>query len=491
MSGADNDLQEVRFGLAANADGLALSLLGEPTSRTGAEWRWGRNGSFSMVMRGRKRGLWHDHEAGAGGDLLALIQRDRGGDFPAALDYARAFLRMPQAERPRPKAAATAKAAEDEDDLARIARARRYAAEGVPIAGTVAETYLIERRAIPKPAEGWPDAVRFHPGRRALLVLATDAGGAVQAVQFVHLTAEGTKRPEEPGRPPTKQNHGVFAGAVVRLPGAGGNLLLAEGLQPGTEAWTNAMRDQSQTENDARLGVVAAGGQEASRDYQQSLSARQQGINEELSRRSTPLNETSALLTGSQVQSPTFQNTPQTQVAPTDLTSGVYSVFNAQNQNYQTGLQGLYGLGSAVLGNASQAAAKAAGSDRRMKRDIQRVGTWHNGLPLYTSRVATKRISASWRMRWRRFTPRPSLRDRRASITSTTPSPRPRAGRTAAAVALYAAAGGAWALVLGAELSGAPPLAGQHGRGRVAGRHQSGGQRGPQHSNQVVDRLGA
>jgi putative DNA primase/helicase len=189
VSTSTDELQEVRAGLAANADELALSLLGQPTSRTRDEWRWGQHGSLSMVMRGGKRGLWHDHEAGEGGDLLALIQRDRGGTFPTALDYARVYLRMPQTERPKPSPRARPAQAQD-DSAAQIAWARRLWGERRPIVGTAAEVYLVEHRAITAPG-AWPDALAYHPGRNALIVAATDDAGVVHAVQLVHLTVDG------------------------------------------------------------------------------------------------------------------------------------------------------------------------------------------------------------------------------------------------------------------------------------------------------------
>jgi hypothetical protein len=45
-----------------------------------------------------------------------------------------------------------------------------------------------------------------------------------------------------------------------------------QGLAPGSEAWTNAMRDASQAENDARLGVTAQGLQEQQGLYGMALS---------------------------------------------------------------------------------------------------------------------------------------------------------------------------------------------------------------------------
>lgn len=135
------------------------------------------------------------------------------------------------------------------------------------------------------------------------------------------------------------------------------NRLRNQGLSPGGEAWGEAMRDANMAENDARLAIIAAGGNEQQRDFGQSMASRQQGIQEILSQRSVPLNEAAALLSGEQVQAPTFVNVPQTNVAPTDYMqavglqqAGMNNAFNARNQMNQAQLSGLYGLGSAALG---------------------------------------------------------------------------------------------------------------------------------------------
>jgi hypothetical protein len=94
------------------------------------------------------------------------------------------------------------------------------------------------------------------------------------------------------------------------------------------------------------------------------LSGRGQAINEILTERASPLNEAAALLTGQQVQAPSFVNTPQTSVAPTDYMqaeamrqASLNNAFNAKNQNYNTQISGMYSLGSAALGGVGRYAA--------------------------------------------------------------------------------------------------------------------------------------
>jgi putative DNA primase/helicase len=161
-SPATADLDEIRAGLAAGIEALSLDLLGEPTAKGRSEWRWGRRGSLSVVVRGPKHGLWHDHERGEGGDALSWTRRFLGMPDPHGApcqDDPRERTRRPQRREE-----ARGEPEEDADDAARLARARRLWGEGEPLAGTPAEAYLTEVRRIPKPASG---SRRRRPPRRA------------------------------------------------------------------------------------------------------------------------------------------------------------------------------------------------------------------------------------------------------------------------------------------------------------------------------------
>lgn len=137
-----------------------------------------------------------------------------------------------------------------------------------------------------------------------------------------------------------------------------------QGLMPGTEAWRNAIDDANRGENDARLAVIAQGGAEQSRlaglGFQASAlgnNARTQSLQEQLTLRSQPINEASALLTGQMIQQPNLASTPQTSVAPTDVIGAQQMAYQGQlnNFNQQMGARnatmgGLFGLGGAALG---------------------------------------------------------------------------------------------------------------------------------------------
>ncbi len=177
----------------------------------------------------------------------------------------------------------------------------------------------------------------------------------------------------------------------------------------GSEAWRNAMADFNQSKeqayNAARNDAISGAGTEAQRLFGLSAGARQQllgeqlqnsqfgnqargqGLSELLALRNQPLNEFNALRSASQVQMPSFQGmymggagAPDYQGAVNTAYQGQLNAYNAQQAGSNSLLGGLFGLGG-TLG-----AAKILASDRRVKREIVRVGVTSSGLPTYTFR---------------------------------------------------------------------------------------------------------
>jgi hypothetical protein len=95
------DLDRLRSDLTQHAEAVAIALLGKPATRSRGELRYGRKGSLAIALAGKPAGLWRDHETGTGGDLLALIQRERSCDFPAAVTIASELLSERYDEAPR------------------------------------------------------------------------------------------------------------------------------------------------------------------------------------------------------------------------------------------------------------------------------------------------------------------------------------------------------------------------------------------------------
>ncbi|WP_082780126.1 tail fiber domain-containing protein [Gluconobacter albidus] len=112
-------------------------------------------------------------------------------------------------------------------------------------------------------------------------------------------------------------------------------------------------------------------------------SANSQWLQNYYTQRDQPLNELSALLSGSQVSNATTgaSSTPQTSVAGVDYTGLVNNEYQDQLQNSNSMLSGISGI---VGGLGSAALTKY--SDRRLKTGICLLKRFANGLGLYSYR---------------------------------------------------------------------------------------------------------
>ncbi len=131
--------------------------------------------------------------------------------------------------------------------------------------------------------------------------------------------------------------------------------LFNSGVLPGTEAYRRAMTQQGQNENDATNQLILQGHGQAVGDIMSQYGA---DSTRALTERNAPINEISALLSNSQVSQPNFiSNTPTPGIAPTDVIGAQQQAlnqqnvgFNAQNQQYQGMINGLFGLGKTAMG---------------------------------------------------------------------------------------------------------------------------------------------
>lgn len=145
--------------------------------------------------------------------------------------------------------------------------------------------------------------------------------------------------------------------------------LANQGIKIGSAAYDRAMEGQGQKENDAWNQLLLQGHGQA--------FAEGQAI------RNQPINEITALLSGSQVSQPNFVNTPQSSVANTDyagLVNANYQQKLAAQQSEQAAkdamLGGLFKLGSSAI----------MYSDRRLKTDIKKVGKTDDDQNIYSYR---------------------------------------------------------------------------------------------------------
>jgi hypothetical protein len=159
--------------------------------------------------------------------------------------------------------------------------------------------------------------------------------------------------------------------------------LANQGITQGSQAYHNAMLDQNNSLNNlqqqnvqnataqeqAQFGLQDASYQNALKNYHQDYTM--------------PLNQLSALQSGSQVAQPSFTPASQTSVAPTNV-AGIYNqgyqnqlgASNANAASHNSQLQSLFGLGG-TIGSA------VITSDIRLKDNIKHICVAKNGLPVY------------------------------------------------------------------------------------------------------------
>jgi hypothetical protein len=109
-------------------------------------------------------------------------------------------------------------------------------------------------------------------------------------------------------------------------------------------------------------------------------SAATQELQKQLALRNQPLNEITGLMSGSQLQMPSFQGYNPTNIAPAPIFAGAQAQGAANLQNY--GIQ-QSGANATTSGLFNLAGSAIAASDRRLKSNIERIGTHKLGIGLY------------------------------------------------------------------------------------------------------------
>ncbi|MBO9580331.1 MAG: tail fiber domain-containing protein [Sphingobium sp.] len=195
--------------------------------------------------------------------------------------------------------------------------------------------------------------------------------------------------------------------------------LVNKGIRPGSDAWNSEMERLGRTQGDQLNQLALTGRQQAYNEaltgrqnnfgealstqqqnagqslaaeqarFAQELAARQQQFQEAVTGRNQPLNEITALLSGSQIANPGTASspTPQSAVGGVDYSGLVQSNYQNQLARSQAGLGGLFGLAGSLGGAIGQAGGIGSFfSDARLKTGIRRIGYLDNGLPVYAYR---------------------------------------------------------------------------------------------------------
>ncbi|MBC7674772.1 MAG: hypothetical protein H7173_01760, partial [Rhodoferax sp.] len=239
----------IRQALLDRTEDLFRAAWGEPEKAGGKDWRAKSSSARSMVMRGAKRGVWRDHKAVTGGDLLDFFAIEFCGlsaanqDFPRVIDEAARWCGLSIDQAPDLSALMARKAArEAQGEAEAAADAQRGAAlvaalqaRSEALAGSPAAAYLAARGITALPP-GWrylppvPGLGVKHPERAALMVPAIDDAGVVRGGQRILILADGSKAPEDPRKPA----FGAIGGFPARIPAdketeQNGPLVICEG----------------------------------------------------------------------------------------------------------------------------------------------------------------------------------------------------------------------------------------------------------------------
>lgn len=164
--------------------------------------------------------------------------------------------------------------------------------------------------------------------------------------------------------------------------------LANQGITIGSDAYNAEMDRFQRGLNDFRLGAEAAAGSEMANLYGLESNAYDRRANQLLQERQVPLNELIAMMSSTQVQNPNFVPTPQVNIAPAPIDDATFGAYNAASNNYaqQVAAQNARTQGLFSLLGAGVQAAPFFFSDRRLKTDIERIGTLPSGLGLYQYR---------------------------------------------------------------------------------------------------------
>ena len=176
------------------------------------------------------------------------------------------------------------------------------------------------------------------------------------------------------------------------------NRLANQGITQGSEAYNNAMlnagNQQQQAYESARNQAYIQGQSGGQQQYQQAMGTRQQQIAEQQALQQNPLNMLNAVRTGQQMQVANMPQVGQSNPAALQSVAGpdMLGAAQAQGQYSMNTYNQQMAAYNAMMTGATSAAGTAAGagmsygmmSDRRLKKNIVRIGTHALGIGLYT-----------------------------------------------------------------------------------------------------------
>lgn len=230
LSKTNIDKNQVIQHLNQDALGHATTWKGKPNKVSGREARWGKNGSFSLIIQGEKTGSWCNFESGeAGRDLIGLYMNTHGVSFKEALAQLAKEGGIVSTNKIKTTPILTQnKQIFDDSNDKKIAYAQEVYRKTISITGTPAEKYLQNRGldSLPNDFRYTPNAI--HPDTKkpthALIVPLKNKQNNITGVVRIFLNKDGTKlnktvigEDNQPFQVVTKANLGVMKNAAVKI----------------------------------------------------------------------------------------------------------------------------------------------------------------------------------------------------------------------------------------------------------------------------------
>lgn len=146
--------------------------------------------------------------------------------------------------------------------------------------------------------------------------------------------------------------------------------LANQGIKVGSAAYDRAMKGLMDSQGSSRDAFL--------------LDSYNTGMQTALAERNQPINEITALLSGSQVSQPSFVSSAQSNIPTTDVASIIGNADNAAASAYANQQSGLGSMLSGLGGLFEGGAALYALSDERAKTDKHKIAETEDGMGLYS-----------------------------------------------------------------------------------------------------------
>ncbi len=229
------DLDQIKQELNNNIFEYILAWKGKPNQKTEREARWGKKGSFSVILFGPKKGTWADFEAGAAGsDLISLYMHTHNlskGSFVEALEElskktgfeARTIVNNHQVNQKKEQ-----QLTQNREQY--INKVEKLYSSSKPIKDTVGEKYFYEHRGIKAllpnnfrfKSRCWHDELKTY--RPAVIIPGYDPHGKLQSISRIYLNNDGSKLDEsfedQEGclqKATIKKNYGPTSHATIKI----------------------------------------------------------------------------------------------------------------------------------------------------------------------------------------------------------------------------------------------------------------------------------